>query len=217
MSAGSRKKKSCRPIAISSFSALRLSGRDKRRMAMLLFRVAVRETGSAIGSAPSEFAVVTFLFPMHFVEYRSVEIVTRQTYITSMHSKPEITCEHPVVLRDFDCRAMQSDLAEFHVVGAIGHIKNRTRALIDQQNRNACLPEISEDAKDIMRDQRRQAKGRFAEHQEAGPAPQCASYRQHLALSAGERARLLAATLLETWKPDKASSSPAGMAADPNR
>jgi hypothetical protein len=85
-------------------------------------------------------------------------------------------------------------------VNAFGDRHRCAGILLDQKNRRTCLLDRTDRVEDLDLEAVSDADRGFVEQEQRGTAHQRACNRQHLLLTARERAGLLLAALLEDWK-----------------
>ncbi len=74
-------------------------------------------------------------------------------------------------------------------VGAVGEADGELRPLLDEQDRDAALPDLRQRGEDILDDRRRKPEGGLVEEEKVGPGDERPRDRKLLLLPAGEHAR----------------------------
>ena len=112
-------------------------------------------------------------------------------------SAAEVGFFHLVALGELFARAAEADGAGLHHVGPVGHGEGHLRVLLHEQYRGAVLVQAADYIEYLLHKDGREAHGGLVEHQQLGAAHQRAADGEHLLFAAGERARHLAAALLQ--------------------
>src|SRR5262245_22388675 len=87
--------------------------------------------------------------------------------------------------------------AVLHDVVAVGHRRGEAEILLDEQDGEPLRLQPPDRVADLLHDHRREAFGRFVEHQEPRPGAEDPPDRKHLLLAAGELRALAGEALLQ--------------------
>src|SRR5262245_43490443 len=94
-------------------------------------------------------------------------------------------------------RPLEDNDTLFHDVSTIAHAERNTRVLLDQQDRDAEAPELTNHVADVPDEHGRQPLRRLVHQDESGAGHHHASDREHLLLAARQRLRGLIDALVE--------------------
>src|SRR5206468_140483 len=87
--------------------------------------------------------------------------------LLSCHLLAQICRRHPWIAREAFAGAFDHHVARFKYVTVIRDLQRRPCILLDQQNRHAGGLQRTDNAENLLYDQRRQAQAGFVEHQQA--------------------------------------------------
>src|SRR6266487_1498821 len=92
-------------------------------------------------------------------------------------------------------RARLNDLAGFQHIAEVGGLERGSGVLLDQEDRNAKLPQRSNGSEDFAHDERGETEAGLVENKKFGFCHQCTAKREHLAFAARQCAGGLLAAL----------------------
>src|SRR5712692_11362965 len=111
---------------------------------------------------------------------------------------PEVRLANALVAAKLSALALDRHVADLQHVRARCSLERDVRVLLDDEHRQAIVGiELFDDAEDLLDDRRREPERRLVQHQQARPADERAGEREHLLLSAAERAGLLVTAALQ--------------------
>src|SRR5215211_7384665 len=115
---------------------------------------------------------------------------------TSLLSVSQVGAPHGLVLAKLVGGARQRDLSRLQHIGPIRDVEGEVGVLFHQQHGDALFAvQLTEAAEEILHDDGREAERRLVEQQQARPAHQRPSDRQHLLLATAQASRQLRAPL----------------------
>ena len=112
------------------------------------------------------------------------------------------------ILQQFGSAAFQGDPTGLQDEGPIRDLQGLVCHLLDQQDRQASLPQGDNRLEDVLDDDGREPERGFVEQQQPGLAHQRAPDRKHLLLAAGECSRQLLPALLQTGEEFETACEP---------
>src|SRR5712691_6968473 len=114
---------------------------------------------------------------------------------------PEVGLADAFVAAKLSALALDRHLTHLQHVRAGCSVERDVRVLLDDEHREAVVGiELLDDAEDLLDGRRREPERRLVEHQQPWAADERAGEREHLLLSAAERAGLLVAAVLQPWE-----------------
>ncbi len=116
------------------------------------------------------------------------------------HHTPSASCRLSILPLQLRAGEGVDDPAVLHDKKTVGQGRGEAEILLDQQNREPLPLELGDGAADLLDDDRREALGRFVEHQKSRAGPQDARNGQHLLLAAGQLAAAARQPLAQVGK-----------------